>query len=133
MTVQSGEAYDLVVSGGDWELRTRASIIATGSRVRPLPGVAIDGRYVPSAQDVWREATLPRSILIVGAGAIWVEFATVYRAYRCDVTLVEYLPHITSAGGAAARDARRGDRRGGLERRGTGNSRIRPRWGGVCR
>lgn len=81
-------------SGGNRELRTRATIIATGSRVRPLPGVAIDGRYVFSAQEVWREATLPRSILIVGAGAIGMEFATVYRAYGCDVTLVEYLPRI---------------------------------------
>jgi dihydrolipoamide dehydrogenase len=81
-------------SGGDRQLRTRASIIATGSRVRPLPGVAIDGAHILSAREVWREATLPRSILIVGAGAIGVEFATVYRAYGCDVTLVEYLPRI---------------------------------------
>ena len=81
-------------SGSDRELRTRATIIATGSRVRPLSGVAIDGASVLSAREVWRETTLPRSILIVGAGAIGVEFATVYRAYGCDVTLVEYLPRI---------------------------------------
>jgi dihydrolipoamide dehydrogenase len=81
-------------SGGDRELRTRASIIATGSRVRPLPGVAIDSKHVLSAREVWRETTLPRSILIVGAGAIGVEFATIYRAYGCDVTLVEYLPRV---------------------------------------
>jgi dihydrolipoamide dehydrogenase len=87
----------IAVTGGNGEareLRTRAAIIATGSRVRPLPGIAIDGRYILSAQEVWREATLPRSILIVGAGAIGVEFATVFRAYGCDVTLVEYLPRI---------------------------------------
>lgn len=76
------------------ELTTRNTIIATGSRVKPLPGLTIDGVHIISAREVWGVETLPRSVLIVGGGAIGVEFATVYRAYGCEVTLVEYLPRL---------------------------------------
>jgi len=87
----------VAVSGGpdgDRELQTRNIIVATGSRVRPLPGVEIDGTHIVSAREVWDAGGLPRSIVIIGGGAIGVEFATVYQAYGCDVTLVEYLPRI---------------------------------------
>lgn len=87
----------IAVSGGadgDREIRATNTIIATGSRVRPLPGVAVDGVHILSAREVWGAETLPRSVLIVGGGAIGVEFATVYRAFGCDVTLVEYLPRL---------------------------------------
>jgi len=85
-----------VIAGPDdeRELRTRNVIIATGSRVKPLPGVAIDGTHIISAREVWRVETLPRSVLIIGGGAIGVEFATVYAAYGCAVTIVEYLPRL---------------------------------------
>ncbi len=79
---------------GDREIRAAHSIVATGSRVRPLPGVVVDGTHILSAREVWGADTLPRSVLIIGGGAIGVEFATVYRAFGCDVTLVEYLPRI---------------------------------------
>jgi dihydrolipoamide dehydrogenase len=87
----------VAVAGGadsEQELRTRNVIIATGARVRPLRGVEVDGQRLVSAREVWSVDTLPRSILIAGAGPIGVEFATVYNAYGCDVTIVEYLPRI---------------------------------------
>jgi dihydrolipoamide dehydrogenase len=49
---------------------------------------------VVSAREVWSVDTLPQSILIAGGGPIGVEFATVYNAYGCGVTIVEYLPRI---------------------------------------
>jgi dihydrolipoamide dehydrogenase len=87
----------IAVSGGadgDKEVRAKNVIVATGSRVRPLPGVAIDGEKIISAREIWNVKTLPKKILIIGAGAIGLEFATVYSAYGVDVTVVEFLPRI---------------------------------------
>jgi dihydrolipoamide dehydrogenase len=79
---------------GERTVQARNVILATGSRVRPLPGVELDGEHIISAKEAWNLEPLPRSVLIVGAGAIGVEFATVYSAYGCEVTLVEYLPRL---------------------------------------
>ncbi len=79
---------------GDRELRTKNVILATGARVKPLKGVEIDGTRVVSAKEVWNVDTLPKSLLIIGGSAIGVEFATVYNAYGCDVTIVEFLPRL---------------------------------------
>ena len=87
----------IAVSGGadgDREVRAKNIMIATGSRVRPLQGVTIDGEHVISAKEIWNVKTLPKSILIIGAGAIGVEFATVFQAYGCEVTIVEFLPRV---------------------------------------
>jgi dihydrolipoamide dehydrogenase len=87
----------IVVSGGadgDREVRAKNIIIATGSRVRPLPGVTIDGERIISAKEIWGVKELPKKILIIGAGAIGLEFATVYSAYGVDVTVVEFLPRV---------------------------------------
>ncbi len=87
----------IAVSGGadgDKEVRAKNIIIAAGSRVRPLPGVEIDGEKIISAKELWGVKTLPKKILIIGAGAIGLEFATVFSAYGVDVTVVEFLPRI---------------------------------------
>lgn len=69
-------------------------IIATGSHIKPLPGVSIDGQYVVSSKEIWSLDTLPQSLLIIGSGPIGVEFATAFSAYGTNVTLVEFLPRI---------------------------------------
>lgn len=87
----------IAVSGGadgDREVRAKNILIATGSRVRPLPGVEIDGEHIVSAKEIWGLKTLPKKVLIIGAGAIGLEFATVFSAYGVDVTVVEFLPRI---------------------------------------
>ncbi len=87
----------VAVSGGadgDRELQTKNVIIATGSRVRQLKGVDVDGQHVISAKEMWNVDSLPKSILIIGSGAIGVEFATIFQAYGTEVTLVEFLPRV---------------------------------------
>ncbi len=87
----------LAVSGGadgDREVRAKNIIVATGSRVHPLPGVTLDGEHIISAKEIWSIKTLPQKIVIIGAGAIGLEFATVFSAYGVDVTVVEFLPRI---------------------------------------
>ena len=84
-------------TGGERVLEASDVIIATGSRVKSLPGLEPDGRRIVTSDDVLRLDTLPRDIVIVGAGAVGVEFASMYHDLGTQVTLLEYLPAIVPA------------------------------------
>jgi dihydrolipoamide dehydrogenase len=68
-------------------------VLATGSYPRLLPGMELSDGVITSDQALVREA-LPGSVVIIGAGAIGMEFATVYRSFGVDVTVLEALPRI---------------------------------------
>ncbi|HXA43843.1 MAG TPA: dihydrolipoyl dehydrogenase [Candidatus Solibacter sp.] len=70
-------------------------IIATGSYAKSLPGVTIDGKRVITSDHALRMDSLPKSAIVVGAGAVGVEFASMWNDLGCEVTLVEALPRIT--------------------------------------
>jgi dihydrolipoamide dehydrogenase len=80
--------------GGDRVLNATDVIIATGSRVKSLPGLDPDGKRIVTSDDVLRMDTLPRDIVIVGAGAVGVEFASMFHDVGVKVTVLEYLPGI---------------------------------------
>lgn len=67
-------------------------ILATGSRVKSLPGLSPDGTRIVTSDEVLKSTTLPKSLIVVGAGAVGVEFASFYKDVGVDVTLLEYLP-----------------------------------------
>ena len=69
-------------------------LIATGCKMRRIPDLAVDGARVMTSREALANKTLPKSIVIVGAGAIGVEFAYFYNAFGSKVTLVEMLPQI---------------------------------------
>ena len=69
-------------------------IIATGARSRQLPNLKQNGKNIIGYRDALSLNTLPKSMIIVGSGAIGVEFAYFYNAMGSEVTLVEYLPEI---------------------------------------
>ncbi len=69
-------------------------IIATGCRSRPLPPLPFNGKSVISSREAMVLERQPASMIIIGAGAIGVEFAYVYNAFGTKVTLVEMLPNI---------------------------------------
>lgn len=69
-------------------------LIATGSVPREIPGMAFDGARIISSDDVLKKADVPSSIVILGGGAIGVEFASMYNDFGSQVTVVEMLPHI---------------------------------------
>ncbi len=79
---------------GEQILRARNVILATGSRVKSLPGLVPDGKRIITSDDVTTKAELPKSIAIVGAGAVGSEFASFYHDLGVNVTLLEYLPVI---------------------------------------
>ena len=68
-------------------------VIATGSKPRLLPGLEISGRVITSDEALWYPE-IPTSAVIIGAGAIGLEFASFYRSMGADVTVVEALPRI---------------------------------------
>ncbi|MDP9239241.1 MAG: dihydrolipoyl dehydrogenase [Actinomycetota bacterium] len=69
-------------------------VLATGSVPRSLPGLELDGRQVISSDDALRLDRVPRSAVILGGGVIGVEFASVWRSFGAEVTVVEALPHL---------------------------------------
>ncbi|HTO05254.1 MAG TPA: dihydrolipoyl dehydrogenase [Opitutus sp.] len=74
--------------------KTKNILIATGCKMRRLPDLAVDGTRVMTSREALASKTLPKSIAIVGAGAIGVEFAYFYNAFGTKVTLVEMLSQI---------------------------------------
>ena len=74
--------------------KTKNILLATGCKMRRLPGVELDGVRVMTSREALANKTLPKSVIIVGAGAIGVEFAYFYNAFGAKVTLVEMLPQI---------------------------------------
>ena len=85
-----------IVDGPDKgkKLATKNVLIATGTHARQLPGLAVDGERVMTSREALVMKKLPESIVIVGAGAIGVEFAYFLNAFGCKVTLVEMLDQI---------------------------------------
>ena len=69
-------------------------ILATGARPRPLPGAAFDGETIISSKEAMNQESIPEQLIVVGAGAIGVEFADFYSAMGSKVTIVEVLPQL---------------------------------------
>ncbi len=76
------------------ELEAGAIVIATGSRPRPLPGLPFNGETVVSSDDLLQRQRVPSSVVIAGAGAVGVEFASCMADFGAAVTLVELAPRI---------------------------------------
>lgn len=75
-------------------IETTSTILATGSTVQGLPGIEFDGKRVISSDDALGMTEVPGSLIVLGAGAVGVEFASIYRSFGAEVTLVELLPHL---------------------------------------
>jgi dihydrolipoamide dehydrogenase len=88
--------HRIQIDAGDGRsvVETRHVILATGARARSLPGIAIDGERIIEYRKAMTLPVQPRSMVVLGAGAIGVEFASFYRALGVEVTIVEFLPRI---------------------------------------
>ena len=78
------------------EVRSDTVIIATGSRPAKLPGFPFDGESVITSDEAVQLMSIPKSLLIVGAGVIGCEFAFIYRSFGAEVTMVEMMAHAVS-------------------------------------
>tara|TARA_Y100000588_G_scaffold108648_2_gene119105 strand:+ start:2253 stop:3650 length:1398 start_codon:yes stop_codon:yes gene_type:complete len=75
-------------------LKAQNILLATGCKMRPFPGLELDGERVMTSREALAQTKQPKSILIIGAGAIGVEFAYFYNALGSEVILVEVLDQI---------------------------------------
>ena len=83
-----------VTNGGKaTNLKTKNVILATGSEARMIPGLEA-GESILTNIEILSLKEIPKSLVIVGAGAVGVEFASIYRSFDCEVTIVEMLPRL---------------------------------------
>ena len=85
--ISGGEAGELDASATDL-------LLATGSAPRSLPGLDIDGERIITSDEALRRNDVPKRVTIVGSGAIGVEWASMYRDFGSEVTLVEFLDRV---------------------------------------
>jgi dihydrolipoamide dehydrogenase len=81
---------------GDRRLTGRNLVLATGSYAKSLPGLDIEGRIMTSDQALTLDE-VPRRVIVLGGGVIGVEFASVFRSFGADVTIIEALPRLVAA------------------------------------
>src|SRR5918993_3100668 len=72
----------------------REIIVATGSQPRSVPGIEIDRKRIITSDEAINMKTIPKSIVIMGSGAVGVEFASIFRRFGSEVTVVELLPRL---------------------------------------
>ena len=92
--VKAGKKVEVEKDGIKTEYSANHIIIATGGRARQLPNVPIDGQKVIEYRKAMTLENQPKSLLIIGSGAIGVEFAYVYASMGTKVTIVEFMPNI---------------------------------------
>ena len=73
---------------------TREIVVATGSQPRSVPGITIDRKRVITSDEAIGLKDIPKSIVILGSGAVGVEFASIFRRFGSDVTIIELLPRL---------------------------------------
>jgi len=88
-------SIDVSTQGGSSRVEARNVIIATGSFARMLPGLTADDRILTNIE-VLSLSDIPKSMIIIGCGAVGVEFASIYKLFGTEVTLVEVLPRLVS-------------------------------------
>ncbi|HYM31566.1 MAG TPA: dihydrolipoyl dehydrogenase [Candidatus Cybelea sp.] len=76
------------------DLAAKHIVLATGARARALPGLEPDGKLVWTYKEAMVPSAMPKSLLVIGSGAIGIEFASFYRTLGADVTVVEILERV---------------------------------------
>lgn len=93
--ISSSSSISITNSEGEVaELGAKNIVVATGASPASVPGLEIDGQRVLSYREAILQTKAPKSVLIVGSGAVGLEFATVWNSYGVEVTIVEMLPRI---------------------------------------
>jgi len=90
---RQGTEIELIVDGKT-TLKAPHVILATGARARQLPGLESDGKLIWTYREAMVPEKMPNSLLVIGSGAIGIEFASFYRLMGADVTVVEVLDRI---------------------------------------
>jgi dihydrolipoamide dehydrogenase len=79
---------------GEGTYTAKHIIVATGARPRALPGIEPDGKLIWTYFEAMKPAKMPKSLVVMGSGAIGIEFASFYRSMGVDVTVVELMANV---------------------------------------
>ena len=90
----SAGSVQIETRNGSETIKVKNIILATGARARQLPGLEADGKLIWTYKEAMVPEAMPKSLLVVGSGAIGIEFASFYRAMGVDVTVVEVLDRV---------------------------------------
>ncbi|MBI2820269.1 MAG: dihydrolipoyl dehydrogenase [Acidobacteria bacterium] len=93
-TLQGGGRIAVQGPNGAREVQARNILLATGSEARMLPGLEPDAEKILTNREMLEVKQVPASLVIIGAGAVGVEFASVYHRFGSKVTLIEMLPRV---------------------------------------
>lgn len=85
------------VKVGDQTFTGKNVLLATGSFPKTIPGLEIDGKFVITSEEALKLEKVPSKVVILGGGVIGVEFASVWRSFGAEVTVVEGLPRLVPA------------------------------------
>ena len=93
-TLKGGGKVEVKSDAGSQTLEAKNIIIATGSEARMLPGLEADAEFILTNIEILNLTAVPKSLIVVGAGAVGVEFASIFKRFGTDVTVIEMLPRI---------------------------------------
>jgi dihydrolipoyl dehydrogenase len=93
-TLLGGGKVQVEAEDGKQVLQSKSIVLATGSVIRGLPGVEFDGKRVINSDHALSLPKIPTSMIVLGAGAVGVEFASIYASFGTRVTVVELLPRL---------------------------------------
>jgi len=93
-TLKGGGKVEVQGESGVQTLEAKNIIIATGSEARMLPGMTPDADKILTNIEILNLTEVPKSLIIIGAGAVGVEFASIFKRFGTDVTVIEMLPRV---------------------------------------
>src|SRR3981081_3372228 len=93
-TLKGRGASSVAKNGQSTEYSAKTIVLATGARAREFPGLEADGTLIWTYRHAMVPKEFPKSLLVVGSGAIGIEFASFYRTLGAEVTVVEVLPQV---------------------------------------
>ena len=93
-TLKGGGKVEVKSDAGVQTLEAKNIIVATGSEARMLPGLQPDPEFILTNVEILNLTAVPKSLIIIGAGAVGVEFASIFHRFGAEVTVVEMLPRM---------------------------------------
>jgi dihydrolipoamide dehydrogenase len=90
----AGKGKIEVFEGEKQTLEAKEIILATGSSPRSVPGIQLDGKKILTSDELIHLPSVPASLVIMGSGAVGVEFASIFRSFGSEVTIIELLPRL---------------------------------------
>jgi dihydrolipoamide dehydrogenase len=92
--LEGPKAVVVKADAGETKLETKNVILATGSRPKALPGISPDGTAIITSDEILRLKAVPKSLIVIGAGAVGIEFASMFSRFGSSVTVIEMLSRI---------------------------------------